>query len=165
MEKPKARARRKYLINPKFQWRMIIYSTLALVICNSIMIGGVSYIYNLSANELLSDPLIPMEQVEPVLMHYKMMMFLFLGAINVVSVGTIAVLSLFYSNKIAGPIYRLNLYFENAAQSIGKNKELSFREGDYFSEIPESVNAYLFMHDLIALDDDPPQFNVVKKVS
>lgn len=165
MEKPKSRARRQFLINPKFQWRMIIYSTLLLLVCNSLMIGGVSFIYNLSVQEILADPTVQADKIGPIFSHYKSMVFVFLGALNVISLGIVAFLSLLYSNKVAGPIYRLNLYFENAAQSIGKNKELSFREGDYFSEIPESVNAYLFMHDLIALDDEPPQFNVVKKAS
>ncbi len=165
MEKPKSRARRQFLINPKFQWRMIIYSTTALLICNAIMIAGVSFIYNLSANEILSKPSVDVKVVGDVISHYKTMIFMFLGGVNVLCLGAIAFLSLLYSNKIAGPIYRLNLYFENAAQCIGKNKELSFREGDYFSEIPESVNAYLFMHDLIALEDEPPQFNIIKKAS
>jgi hypothetical protein len=165
MEKPKSRARRKFLINPKFQWRMIAYCTLALLVFNSLMIGGVSFIYNLSSHEILSDPSVQASKLAPIVSHYKSMIFIFLGTLNVLSLATVAFLSLLYSNKIAGPIYRLNLYFENAAQCIGKNKELSFRQGDYFSEIPESVNAYLFMHDLIALEDEPPQFNVVKKAS
>lgn len=51
---------------------------------------------------------------------------------------------LFFSHRIAGPMFRLQRTFNQAAES-GKDitSEIRFRESDFFAEVPESINTYL----------------------
>jgi hypothetical protein len=58
--------------------------------------------------------------------------------------GIACLWGLFYSHKIAGPLYRLNKYFEDAALA-GKplEKKVYFREDDFFQEVPISINKYI----------------------
>ena len=49
---------------------------------------------------------------------------------------------LFFSHRIAGPLYRLNRQFQDAAK--GKElQNLKFRKNDFFPELPETINEYL----------------------
>jgi hypothetical protein len=51
---------------------------------------------------------------------------------------------LFYSHKIAGPLYRLHNYFTEAATKASPlDKKIYFREDDFFQEIPTSINNYI----------------------
>jgi hypothetical protein len=58
--------------------------------------------------------------------------------------GIACLWGLFYSHKIAGPLYRLNKYFDDAAAS-GKplEKKVYFRKDDFFQEVPDSINKYI----------------------
>jgi len=51
--------------------------------------------------------------------------------------------SIYLSHKIVGPIYRLKNYFKGISESNQMMSKLSFREGDYYSDLPEIVNAAL----------------------
>lgn len=47
--------------------------------------------------------------------------------------------SLYVSNKIAGPIYRLKKELSDHIEN-GTQKDIAFRKGDYFTELAELVN-------------------------
>jgi hypothetical protein len=61
------------------------------------------------------------------------------------SISTIACLwGLFYSHKIAGPLYRLQRYFTLAAhESSPLKSKIYFRDNDFFQEVPDSINLYI----------------------
>jgi hypothetical protein len=72
----------------------------------------------------------------------------FMTKVFVIVAGSISVIAslwgLFYSHKIAGPLYRLNKYFEDAAvKGEPLDKKVYFREDDFFQEVPESINKYI----------------------
>lgn len=51
---------------------------------------------------------------------------------------------LFFSHRIAGPLYRLNRVFREARESGELDqRQLKFRDNDFFHEIPESICEYL----------------------
>lgn len=50
----------------------------------------------------------------------------------------VAAFALFFSHKVAGPIYRLRTYFKEMPES-----QLSFREGDFFNDLPQVINESL----------------------
>ena len=138
----KTRLRNSYIINPSFQKKMISHLISLTVSINAFFFCA------FYASSL-----------------YPEMKWPIMFAATFLSILTAGLWGLLLSNKIAGPIYRLNKYFKDASESIGKNQELSFRDGDYFNELTESINVYLFQNDLIALEDEPPQFHVEKKAS
>ena len=58
--------------------------------------------------------------------------------------GMAGLWGLFYSHKIAGPMFRLQKYFNQAAvDSKPLDKKIYFRDNDFFQELPESINKYI----------------------
>lgn len=57
--------------------------------------------------------------------------------------------ALFFSHRIAGPLYRLDQYFKNAAhESNAFEQPLSFRKDDFFQELPDSINHFMQQQNL-----------------
>lgn len=72
----------------------------------------------------------------------------FMTQVFIVVAGAISTMAalwgLFYSHKIAGPLYRLHTYFVEAAKSSQPiDKKIHFREDDFFQEIPDAINTYI----------------------
>lgn len=64
--------------------------------------------------------------------------------------------ALFFSHRIAGPLYRLEKYFKNAANHPDLlENSLSFRKDDFFQELPDSVNRFLSQQRLSMNRDRP----------
>lgn len=51
--------------------------------------------------------------------------------------------SIYLSHKIVGPVYRLKHFFINIVETKEKNHVLSFRAGDYYSDLPAIINSAL----------------------
>ncbi|MBU6374701.1 MAG: hypothetical protein KGQ59_01780 [Bdellovibrionales bacterium] len=130
--------RRNFLINPRFQFRF------AFVMCSWVI--GLSLAFPLVLTEAfnvitdlrISDPRGP--EVEQVLRAQKDMMRALL-AFEVGFVLVIFVLAVFLSHRIAGPLYKLNMYLREAARTGKLKPHLQFRSGDHFQELAESYNA------------------------
>ena len=68
---------------------------------------------------------------------------------------------LFYSHKIAGPLYRLHHYLTEAATNgIRLDKKIYFREDDFFQEIPASINNYIDATNGVANEEETNQEKV-----
>jgi methyl-accepting chemotaxis protein len=57
-----------------------------------------------------------------------------------ISIGISCLVTALLSHRLAGPIVRLRSYFQDIASSGKVSSELHFREGDFFSDLPENVN-------------------------
>ena len=85
----------------------------------------------------MSDPLIvEMLAEEKITMHY-----LFLGTSLVVTL-ILVVGGLILSNKVAGPIYRLNKHM-NQISDGEIDRPVNFRKGDFFPELAVAFNRVL----------------------
>ena len=72
----------------------------------------------------------------------RTMTWVFLSTALAVS-GLLVLFGLVYSHRIAGPLYHLRNYLK--ARSQGRIQEpLAFRTNDYFQEVAESVNEYIY---------------------
>ena len=70
--------------------------------------------------------------------HENMFIYYLVFSAIALVIGFVA--GLYITHKIAGPMHRLEKHFESLE---GKEYEqFSFRDGDYFSSIPEKVNGY-----------------------
>ena len=133
-----------YLINPGFQYKFMAwvlgwaaFSLLVFFLSNYLffdqMISKGKEV-GLSANHayfmLIHDQKIYMARI-------------YLIASSVMTVA-ITFWGLFFSHRIAGPMYRLSRTFSDAAES-GEDisSQIRFRESDFFAEVPESINTYL----------------------
>lgn len=134
--------RKKYIINPKFQYRFILATLIpnfASLIIFYLMID--LYFMKLSQDGkelglaenhpyflLLRDQSMLMNKVFIIVAILTTLFFLVWGII--------------FSHKIAGPLYRLRAHFDDSA-GTKEIKRLSFRPGDFFQEIPEAYNRWL----------------------
>jgi hypothetical protein len=51
-----------------------------------------------------------------------------------------AIVTLLISNRMAGPIVRLRGYFKSIAENGAPNHPIEFRDGDFFSDLPQLIN-------------------------
>jgi hypothetical protein len=81
--------------------------------------------------------------------------------------GLIFIISIFFSHKVAGPLYKIKLYFSDIMKGKGRDK-LTLRKGDYFQDFAEEVNEtfdYIydeFQKDFLYIDDVIKQLNNLK---
>jgi hypothetical protein len=135
---------KKFLINNDFQIQFMI-SVLLISICSmSIIYLANDYFFHsyMQRGEALN---LPPDHPFFLMIHEqkKFMTNVFIVVALSIS-GTAGIWGLFYSHKIAGPLYRLHRYFTQAAMDSAplKNK-VYFRDGDFFQEVPESINKYI----------------------
>lgn len=141
-----------YLINPDFQWRFMGYVILTVVFSISIMFIS-NYLFFesfIAKGEALGLPenhaffVLIKEQRETMTT-----IFLF---VSVFISFVIGMWGLFFSHRIAGPLYRLRRYFTDATETADSEQKLDpifFRQNDFFLEVPDSINEYLKKADLL----------------
>jgi len=134
--------RKLFLINPKFQLAFMAYTgAIALVAI------GIFYVANLyffadfmKTGQAIGLP--PDHVFFQFIANQKQIM----NQIFAVTAGLVCVVlaigGMFFSHRIAGPLYRLNLHMREVA--LGRTtQDVSFREGDFFREVADSYNAQL----------------------
>ena len=133
--------RKKYFIAPDFQYKVIGLSFIASLTLLAIIYFFNSYYFdyfiqrgqelNLKQGHayyrLLGEQKDKMDKV-----------FMILGVCITLFV---CIFGLFLSHRIAGPLYRLRMYFAN--EEYAQGKKLSFRKGDFFQDIPKAINEAL----------------------
>lgn len=135
---------KKFLINNNFQIQFMV-SLLLISLCSmSVIYLANDYFFHsyMARGEALNLP--PDHPFFLMILEQKKFMtnvFLIVAA----SISTIAGLwGLFYSHKIAGPLFRLQKYFTSAAmESSPLKQKIYFRDDDFFQEVPESINKYI----------------------
>ncbi len=115
---------RRYLVNSKLQYEILLYS---------VAVATVVSIGNQSFRLLLTDEARPILGIEP---------FVFLWIVNALMVFAISFFGYLFTNRIAGPMYRLNKHLEEIVRG-GEIKEISVRKRDYFQDVMHSYNKLL----------------------
>lgn len=131
--------RKVYLINPRFQWRFIGF----------MMIVSFAGIFILFSSNLLFFRQMNQEALEAgIAANNPFFDFIseqsgLLTKIYLVSslVAFVVIMSfgLFYSHRIAGPLYQLNKKMKSIAEG-GEIEEVHFRKNDLFLELEDSFN-------------------------
>ncbi len=132
------------LINPEFQLKFIGLSIVILLLSLSIFF---------LANEVFFHNFITKGQALNLPANHPFYLLLqeqksYMGKVFIVAsilLGlSFSIVGLVFSHRIAGPLYRLTRYFQNAARSKDLYPtHLHFREKDFFQEIPQAVNEFL----------------------
>lgn len=136
-----------FLINPQFQYKFMLSLTLASVLSMSVLYGAQAYFFQYFLNRAQTVKLPPNHVFYHLLQEQQHIM----GQIFVVStilVGCILFLwGLFYSHRIAGPLYRINRDLREAAVNGQSVTTIKTRDKDFFPEIPEAINLYCHSQD------------------
>lgn len=126
--------RTNFLINPAFQLRF------SLIVCSVIIISTLIYpviIYDFFNLMVAKTPNVP----ETVLAAQNNLI-IYLVIIQVVITTLVFIVFIFFTHKIAGPLYKL----KNHLASIREGNPitpLTFRQGDYFEDVAEEVTLFL----------------------
>ena len=121
-----------YIINPKFQFRF------AFFICFFIFISSLIYpvsIYNLF--EVFADKCSSISL--DILDSKKNSLIGALAIIQLAFILIVFIACIFFSHKIAGPIFKMRKFLDNIADG-NPPEGLSFRKGDNFPELADSYN-------------------------
>ena len=135
---------KKFLINNNFQIQFMI-SLLLISICSmSVIYLANDYFFHsyIQRGEALN---LPPDHPFFLMIHEQKKFMTNVFIIVACSISGMAGLwGLFYSHKIAGPMFRLQKYFTQAAvDSSPLNQKIYFRDDDFFQELPESINKYI----------------------
>ena len=131
--------RKILLINPKFQLAFVYYTIAMSILIELIFFGANEYFFR-SLEKRGIDLGVPSDHIffQFVKDERVTMTYIFLGCSAVATILFIG-FGLVLSHRVAGPLYRLRKYFENDLQR-SDCRPLSFREKDYFQELPEAIN-------------------------
>lgn len=141
-----------YLINPEFQWRFMGYVILTVVFSISIMFIS-NYLFFesfIAKGEALGLPenhafFVLIKEQREIMTNIFLFVSVFVSFV-------IGMWGMFFSHRIAGPLYRLRKYFTDASEANnGKSKlrPIFFRQNDFFLEVPDSINEYLKKAELL----------------
>ena len=144
--------RKTLLINPAFQFNFIAYcgltslmASLAFYIATTVFMNQLEA-FGESLN--LSDNHIFWKVLE--VHHHNLNYLFFVTALILFFIQVI--IGLFYSNKIAGPIYRLTREVKQA-KSLNELPIISHREDDLFGELYEAINEKVMQEEPDNKDD------------
>lgn len=121
--------KREYIVDPKVQWTLILYSLGVAVIVALLCVMLIQSDFYYLLTGLFSGVLDS---------NSRMLVLLILGGIFVV-VFSIIFLGITLSNRIAGPIYRLIRHMEGVRDGV-VTEDLVLRKGDYFAKSAKVCN-------------------------
>jgi hypothetical protein len=126
--------RSNYLINPKFQLKFTFY------VCLLVFIS--SLVYPMTIYDLLERVIHHLGQVSPKLIdEFKNKQMAIVTVLFLWQLGftmLVFVISIFFTHKVAGPIYKAMLFLKGVRK--GEHWRLKFRDGDHFMELADEIN-------------------------
>lgn len=134
--------RKRFLINPKVQLAIIGFNfalaTLAIVVFYAENIYLFAKFTEMESPEFLTDPII----AQMIADEQFRMKIVFAGTAAVV-LGMIVIGGLVLSNRVVGPIYRLERHLKELLEGKAQAGSLSFRKKDFFHELADLMNKAL----------------------
>ena len=123
-----------FLINPSFQLKF------SFIVSSMILISTLIYpVIILDFFNLVSQRLPSLAQEISIV---KSDLILYLILIQIVLALVVFLSFIFFTHKIAGPLYKLRIHLEGIRE--GKPiTELTFRKGDYFHEVADEVSLFI----------------------
>lgn len=132
--------RQTYLINPSFQYRVIGYALFIAVSMTLVFyIANLFFFYKIMgiANHLQLPPEHPFFNF---IAEQKLYMNTIFGITAAVSILLIGLFGMFWSHRVAGPIYKVQLHMQKIIDDKVFSR-ITFRKGDSFMELADSINA------------------------
>jgi hypothetical protein len=131
--------RKKILILPRFQLKLVLFNFIVLIVI-FIIFSLLSYNSFTELKEAglslnLSETHVYFELLEA----GKNVLLLYLLSGLFITLVFTTIFSLWTSQKMAGPVYRLKSHF-NLIVETNSFKKIHFREGDYLKEVEDSLN-------------------------
>ena len=126
--------RRRFLVNKRMQFKLMAFSSMPMLLCCAALYY---LIYYFVMNEMVIPEVIT-QMLLPALQGVNAVLIIAAPIILILLLRGILV----YSNKIAGPIYRLERELDEVAKG-DFNRKIKFRKGDELKEVAEKLNRVL----------------------
>lgn len=127
--------RNTYLINPEFQIKFSLY------VCGLVFVSSI--IYPLTIYDLITSFITFIASKNPQaaaqLEGKRSSLILILTLWQIGFTALVFIVCIFFSHKIAGPMYKLQKFLRSKKDGIESGK-LFFRKGDYFQEVADDFN-------------------------
>lgn len=131
--------RKKYIINPKFQYNLIGKFLFLALLNSTVLYGFIWYFfYNFKSEAIqmgLNKKHIFFKFINELQGDFNLIFFIALFTSMII----LFIFGVLVSHKIAGPLYRLKTHL-NEASTLNDLSTVKFREKDYFRDIEESLN-------------------------
>lgn len=132
--------RSKKLVMPKVQLALVM-SAMLLLIISSLVFYGVVVVIFLRLKEIgASTGLADTHQYFVEIAHLEHVTAIVYGGILIVSLFAVFWGGLRLSNKIVGPMYRLNAHMQSILSGEASEGGVRFREGDFLMEVEANFN-------------------------
>lgn len=123
-----------FLVNPSFQIKF------------SLLIGSLIFLSSLLYPLLFLDYFKELASTYPefhtVIQSAQSQFLLFLIFIQLLFSVIVLILFVFFTHKIAGPLYKLKMHLQHIREGE-EIRPLTFRDGDYFHDVAEEVSEFL----------------------
>jgi len=137
--KPNSYKRRIYLINKDFQLKFIIYTLIIAIVTIATFYGMIYFFFEESINLGINAGFPAGHVYFRFIEDSRHDMNVYFVIASVVAFVIIFVSGLFFSHRIAGPIYRMNMYLRSIApENLGTT--INFRKMDFFQDLAISYN-------------------------
>jgi len=132
--------KRKYLVYPQFQMTLILLNSLVTVVLfgfTSLLVVR-SHIY---LENLVRQTRLPAQNIFTEMLTQQLRnLLIYMGVALIVGILVTSISTLLLSHKMAGPMIRLRNYFNTIAKNGDFPETLTFREGDFFRDLPPTIN-------------------------
>ncbi len=138
----KERKLKNYLLYPSFQLVLVSLNVSIMIICLLVIRYKISEVFEKlrvmgeEAHLTPTNPYFSFVEKSNELMTSNLIWSI------VFSIIFTTCASILLSHKVVGPMYRIKMFFSQLAQE-DNGREINFRKGDYFPEIPPVINAAL----------------------
>lgn len=139
---PKRQGRRNFLINPRFQLPYMGIMVATAMVTIGILYGANVYFFNDFADMGRSIGLPADHVFFQFLDEQHRTLNVIFGAFGAVAFCAMCLIGMFVSHRVAGPLHRLNRHMKDVA-SGGTDQDVTFRKGDFFPELAESMNGVM----------------------
>lgn len=119
--------RRKYIVAPKFQWTVVIYTFVVSLITS---LAHVTFANLRTISEIQNESGMETMWLPPAAVKWGLLAILY---------TSLFAFALIFSNRLAGPLFRLRRYM-NAAAGGEPAQKITFRDKDYHTELSEAYN-------------------------
>lgn len=137
--------RKSFLINPKFQINLIS-KVFVLALANNLVFFSAIYYFFIDLKETALNIGLPKKHIFFTFLeleYHDILWPILLASILSLVLVLIVIFGVLISHKIAGPLHQLSQALVSMTEG-GSAREISFRKGDYFQDLNETVNHFIY---------------------
>lgn len=132
--------RKNYIIYPKFQLRLISINLGIVLLTLATVAGQIYYSFN-AVSGIGKEKGLP--ENHPFFRFINIQLselFTMFAIVAVVALILTTLFSIWYSHKVVGPVYKLNLMLKQMAKE-GRYIPVQFRKNDHFRDLPDNLDS------------------------